>query len=343
LSAPAVIVGAAGVLLADRLLERSYPLPDPIGTGADLAGYFYPAVVYARSVFSSGEIPFWNPYQIAGAPFLAAHQPAVLYLPLVALLWLPPPLAVAAHGLLHVVLAGLLTYGYARRIGLERSSSLAAGLVYMLSYAVLENLFNVAYLSSHVWLPAVLWGVYETVDGRSARGVFILGAAIAMGILSGHAQAFLYIAQLAAVYAALLLAARPHRANALALAAAALALGLGAALAQITATVELARVATRSFAGLSIEQAGTGFSYHFLRDGLTGYGMWATISVFTIPLALVALSGMPRSSRSRECCCSTSCAAPRDTFIPSTIGCRSAACFVSPRAPLSSTRFARRC
>jgi hypothetical protein len=286
----AILCAVVAVLGAERLMDRGYPLPGPLTTGADLANYFYPAVVYMRSVFARGDIPLWNPHQLAGEPFLATHQPAVLYPPLVMWLWLPPLLALPAHALFHVLLAGLFTYGYARRIGLRSAAALGAGFAYMLSYAVLESVFNTAYLSSYVWLPAVLCGVHDVLLTPRGAGVFLLGVSVALGILSGQAQAFFYIAEIAAVYALAIVIVRRPRARGVAFAAAAATLGVCAASAQLAMTAELARGATRTLAGLSFEGAGAGFSLDMLVHGLTGRAEWVTLSVFTIPLAIAGLT-----------------------------------------------------
>ena len=195
-------VGAAtAIFCVDRLMNRTYPPPPLLGIASDIDNYFYPSIVYLQSLVRHGELPLWNPYQMAGEPFLALHQSSATYPLLVCLLWLPPHLVLAVHAVLHVFLAGAFTLLYARRLGLATSGALAAGLCYMFSYVVIGAIFNTAYLSTYVWLPTMLWGVYEIADTHSLEGVVLLAIAIALSIAGGYAQGFVYSVQFAGIYA----------------------------------------------------------------------------------------------------------------------------------------------
>ena len=65
---------------------------------------------FVRASVRAGELPLWNPYQFAGAPFLATGQASVLYPPSVLFHVLPLAMAYGWYLLLHFALAGVLTY-----------------------------------------------------------------------------------------------------------------------------------------------------------------------------------------------------------------------------------------
>ncbi len=71
----------------------------------------------------------WNPYQTAGAPFMAAHFTAVYYPPKLALAWLgqPETRSVAILTWLHLVFAAWGVFELALRLGLKRFPAWMAG------------------------------------------------------------------------------------------------------------------------------------------------------------------------------------------------------------------------
>ena len=89
-------------------------LTNLILTGLDVFTYFYPSRAYAAEALRRGHLPLWNPYLFMGAPFLANIQAAVFYPLNWLLIWLPAPKMVARSIVLHVFLASLFAYLYAR-------------------------------------------------------------------------------------------------------------------------------------------------------------------------------------------------------------------------------------
>ena len=86
-----------------------------------------------KTITLSGQWPLWNPLLGNGTPLLANLQTAFFY-PLNLLYFLIP----VEHGLtlsviLHLMLAGVLMFVYARAIGLTRFAAAVSALTYMLS------------------------------------------------------------------------------------------------------------------------------------------------------------------------------------------------------------------
>ena len=63
------------------------PLPD------DLFSQFWPSYAYEADRLRALELPFWDPYQAGGHPFVAALQPGALYPARLLLLFLDVPTA----------------------------------------------------------------------------------------------------------------------------------------------------------------------------------------------------------------------------------------------------------
>ena len=109
-----------GIVLAGVVggfwVHRVY-LQDPayaVMRGQDVVRHAYPTAVYIHNELRSGNLPIWNPYQMAGQPFLALHVTAVLYPPnLLFMGLLLPGRALEALALFHFFIAGFMLGGRA--------------------------------------------------------------------------------------------------------------------------------------------------------------------------------------------------------------------------------------
>ena len=141
----------------------------------------------------AGVLPLWNGQLVTGTPHLADPQTAVLY-PLTTLpLLLLSPAAVARLSIpLHFFLAGALTYGFGRALGLSRLGAVAAGLAYALA-PHFAPLYVAGYLQqSAVWLPAILWALHAAGRAGGAwrrLGLYaVAGALWALQLFRGYPQ-----------------------------------------------------------------------------------------------------------------------------------------------------------
>jgi len=106
-----------GVLLA-LLVFATYPqviLGLETFVARDYGFFAYPLAHFQQECFWRGEIPFWNPYNNCGVPFLAQWNTMPLYPPTLLYLTLPLGWSLACFSLLHVWFAGLGMYFLARR------------------------------------------------------------------------------------------------------------------------------------------------------------------------------------------------------------------------------------
>lgn len=153
-----------------------------------IAGYSF-RLFGAEEFKATGAIPQWNPYLYGGLPYIAAMHGDIFY-PTAWLRWIMPVDLAITYGMaIHFVLAGWLTYLFARALGLGWTAAVTAGVAYELSGIVASQmspghdgkLFVSALtpLAFLVLLHAIRGGV------RWAYGVFALVVAL---LILGHYQ-----------------------------------------------------------------------------------------------------------------------------------------------------------
>lgn len=163
----------------------------------------------------AGEIPLWNPYILAGQPFLAAGQNAALY-PLGVLFYiLPLANAYAIFAALHFWLAACAMYFLARVLRQGMFASTLGGVIYAFSSFMVVSIVFPMVMSAAAWLPAILAFVELVLgeqekkqrnDGFSfPRQLFfaLLGAILlAVQFLAGHVEMSYYILLVVGFFAA---------------------------------------------------------------------------------------------------------------------------------------------
>ena len=176
---------------------------------ADLFVYFLPAYRFEAARLRDGALPFWNPYQAVGVPFLAMLQPGALYPARLLLLVTDAPRAMGLATFGHLVLVLLATFLLCRTLGVGRVAAAAGAAVYAATFGR-AMLFSPPFLEAGAWLPVAALALERLiVDGRW-RWVVLLGVSGAMPVLAGGGQAAVYVAYGLAIFALALLRRRGH-------------------------------------------------------------------------------------------------------------------------------------
>lgn len=265
---------------------------------SDLAWYFVPTFAVLHRTLTDGFLPLWNPWQLAGLPFLGAFQTQAAYAPAWAVAWLPPHLAVTTYNVLHWAwaFAGMMTL--AGTLGVGAAGAIAASLAYTVSSPLVSAFFvhsaTLALLSWFPWNAVAVLGVLRADRGSAARAVAMLAATLAMALVSGAPEHFMYMVGGLVVVAVWQLPgiARQHRARVLSrLAIAAAVAGLLGAV-QILPAVEAMGRAIRTSGGFDRADIAS-YPVQTLAlakavAGLSG-GAGAT-SVLFVPLSIIALA-----------------------------------------------------
>ncbi len=145
-----------------------------------------------------GELPSWNPYELAGTPLLANSQSGAAYPPhiLVGVLHLPTPLGMTLLAWLHLALAGLGVSLLTRRLGGSDTGGAIAGLSFTLSAFLLSWTALPSVIETVAWIPWCLVAVTALIDGETFRPRLRAAAGLALAtgmmVLAGHLQFVAY-------------------------------------------------------------------------------------------------------------------------------------------------------
>ncbi|MFQ6015360.1 MAG: YfhO family protein [Anaerolineae bacterium] len=175
-------------------------LTNLILVGLDIFTYFYPYRAYAAEVLLQGHLPLWNPYLFMGAPFLANIQTALFYPLNWPLYLLSVPKMVSWSIILHIFLAGLFSFCFARfSLKLGRCGALVTAATFAFSGFLGAQAEHVNQLSVSAWLPLLLllfhlatrWSESSVEKSKvvGQRPALLLGGVVvAVQFLAGHAQ-----------------------------------------------------------------------------------------------------------------------------------------------------------
>jgi len=164
----------------------------------------YPWSQYLSEVLHQGSFPFWDMYADGGRSFIGETQTGAFY-PLNVLMGLLPRNAkglvpvslIEGFVILHAFLAALFMYGLARHFGLNPFGAFVAGVTFAFCGSVGVRAFaqvNLFYAS--VWLPCVFWCYSKSLKAvetsRQLLLVNLAGLTLALSLLAGHHQPFIY-------------------------------------------------------------------------------------------------------------------------------------------------------
>lgn len=167
--------------------------------GGDSVSYLFPMYRYAADSLRAGTIPFWNPHQYAGAPFLADNQSGIFYPFNLLLFFLWPGFSyrgIEALVVWHFFFAGLAMYACLRllrpEISLGRPAALLGALAYMLSDVFITHIGNLNLIAVAAWLPLACLGLHRAIfaarPGHRLAWAMGGGAALGVAALAGHGQ-----------------------------------------------------------------------------------------------------------------------------------------------------------
>jgi hypothetical protein len=173
---------------------------------SDFINYHVPCKYFlVRSWQQTGEVPLWCPEMFSGMPFVHDIQVAAFYPPHLPLYLLPEQhLGAACSWLiaLHLLLAGVCMYAYARHQGLHGAGALVAALGFMFFGKWLIHVLVAGHyiFIPLAWLPLVLLWSEQAIERRSL--VHATGAAMAFAliVLGSHPQLTLYCGLFIAIW-----------------------------------------------------------------------------------------------------------------------------------------------
>src|SRR6266404_2226711 len=156
----------------------------------DFGFFAYPLAHFQRECFWRGELPFWDPYNNCGAPFLAQWNTMPLYPPALIYLLLPLSWSLGFFCLLHLFWGGLGMYFLGDRWTGNRLGASVAGLVFAFNGLSLNLLMWPSHIATFSWMPWVVLTV-EWAWHKGGRKLFVAAACGALQMLAGGPQTIL--------------------------------------------------------------------------------------------------------------------------------------------------------
>jgi Bacterial membrane protein YfhO len=150
----------------------------------DFGFFAYPLAHFQRDCFWRGELPFWNPYNDCGIPFLAQWNTMPLYPPALLYLTLPLHWSLSFFSLAHLWWAGLGMYFLARRWTGNDFAAAFAGTVFAFNGFTLNLLMWPSHIATFSWLPWVILAA-EPAWREGGRKIFIAAIIGALQMLAG--------------------------------------------------------------------------------------------------------------------------------------------------------------
>lgn len=167
----ALLALLATTIFLPALLQRE------VFTLRDHFDYFQPLRYFTAQELKAGHLPYWNPYNAAGEPWLANPQTGVFYPPSWLFLALPFETAYMLFLLLHLILLGWGAYLLFARNASPGAAMIGAAAL-MFSGPVLSLLDVQNNLATLAWIPLALWCACE---GAWRRGGIVLALAFLAG------------------------------------------------------------------------------------------------------------------------------------------------------------------
>lgn len=175
-------------------------------------GFFaYPLAHFQKECFWRGGLPFWDPYNNCGTPFLAQWNTLPLYPPSLLYLLLPLGWSLSFFCLLHLWFAGLGMYFLARRWTGASFAAAFAGLAFAFNGFTLNLLMWPSHIATFAWLPWVVLAA-EAAWRQGGKKIPLAAFAGAMQMLAGGPETiFLTWLIIAALWVQQLFQASPPR------------------------------------------------------------------------------------------------------------------------------------
>lgn len=167
--------------------------------GGDLVSFLYPMYRFAARSFWNGEIPLWNPYLYAGAPFVSDNQSGLFY-PVNLLLFLINPnftyRTLQWLVLFHFWLAGVGMYvcmrGWRVVNRIRPLPALLSALTFMFSGVFIVHIGNLNLNAVMSWLPLALLCLHRAIEAATWRSqvqwAVAGGLVVSVSTLAGHGQ-----------------------------------------------------------------------------------------------------------------------------------------------------------
>ena len=167
----------------------------------DIGLYFTPMAGFLQENLRAGRVPLWNPLIFCGTPYAGNPQTWPLYPVTILLPFMSASYFLSMTVALHVWLAGLGTYLFARRaLAVGRGAALLAAVTFMFGGQIVSKEQFPNMVQAAAWLPWALWALDKVLRDRRIQDALTLGMVLGLQLLAAHAQMTLLTLYLAAAW-----------------------------------------------------------------------------------------------------------------------------------------------
>lgn len=190
------------IILVSLLFSKAlFPPEGKIIYGGDLERQFYFWKGYLKESLKSGFIPFWNPYNFSGTPFLAHPSTAFFYPATLLFLFLPLNTAFSWNYFLHFILVGIGMYYLGKSYG-GRLGGFASACLLVLSGFFSSRIYagHVDILTTSAWIPWVFLTAKNFLDKTNKKNWLFLIITLTLQILAGYQTVVIFTLELIFIY-----------------------------------------------------------------------------------------------------------------------------------------------
>ncbi|MCX6357536.1 MAG: YfhO family protein [Candidatus Aureabacteria bacterium] len=166
-----------------------------VSPDSDVITQHLPHQLFVReSVMRDRCLPLWNPYECSGTPAFPNPLYMTFAIPHLFLTPLPPPLALSLGFFIHIALAGIAAYVFARRSGCRPAAAMLGAIAYALGTRSLSHVHAGFYPRSifYAYIPIIFICIQNCARRPSARSAISLSVCIALSLLAGEPQLLIY-------------------------------------------------------------------------------------------------------------------------------------------------------
>ena len=136
---------------------------------SDGVRFYYPLLNFVQSLWQQGQIPFWNPYAVAGMPVLASGNNQVFYpITLLLLLAMPAAQALSWSTIWHAFLGSLFCFLFIRTLGAGYLGALIGAISFVFG-ALIYWMPALPAFQAIIWLPLLFWAFERGLRSKNWR------------------------------------------------------------------------------------------------------------------------------------------------------------------------------
>lgn len=184
------------------LFGKTLILPEgKIIYGGDINDAYYYWKNYLRVSFRSGTIPFWNPYNFSGTPFLAHPDINFFYPPNWLFVILPLNWSFAWYFFIHLVIAGFTMYWFLKK-RTDAYGALGGAICYALGGFFVGRIYSghLEYVDAASWVPLAFGLSIDSVTSCKIKDIIKAITALSILIVCGNELFLLFTLELVSLY-----------------------------------------------------------------------------------------------------------------------------------------------